>query len=350
MRSSELDPATPRPLGGSIADVSILIDRVRRPFSFAKGLRRANVDAGSATASTMRLRGVAKSIKSGVPDGRFGSETEAAICKFQQWKELKATGVLDQRTLELMDRAMVIKSTPRPIRAPVVLPIPPSDSYKVGTADPVPPYDPGSGPWGVKRAEYTYIALKASMQTLMPAASSAVGPNAAAHLEHFLANSGADYTIDLERMVREVPRAQARFDMELAQAKAFCESLPPGRHSITSIQTGSELNPRRENANWFYATGGYHVWGKGTCVVASGVGGNVYTIEFEHKVFDRYNRDGEKSVPLFGLTIRDEFLQEFHRQGLAREFDCHGSIRRSFAWRAGESMLRGSFGAVGGRS
>jgi hypothetical protein len=41
-------------------------------------------------------------------------------------------------------------------------------------------------------------------------------------------------------------------------------------------------------------------------------------------------------VTLFGVKITDHFMGEFHRQGLAREFDCIGSLRRRFAWKQGD--------------
>lgn len=49
-------------------------------------------------------------------------------------------------------------------------------------------------------------------------------------------------------------------------------------------------------------------------------------------MYDCYNWDGGKEVTIMGTTITDEFMGEFHRQGLARGFNCHDSIRRKLAW------------------
>jgi hypothetical protein len=58
-------------------------------------------------------------------------------------------------------------------------------------------------------------------------------------------------------------------------------------------------------------------------------------------VFDRYNWDKGKSVEIAGITITDRFMGEFHRQGLAQEFDCMGSFKRRFTWTAGSSIPGG---------
>lgn len=66
--------------------------------------------------------------------------------------------------------------------------------------------------------------------------------------------------------------------------------------------------------------------------------GRELELDFEYKFFDRYNWDKGKSVTIFTITVTDEFMGEFHRQGLAQEFDCVGSMRRHFAWRPGQSL------------
>lgn len=273
-----------------------------------------------------------QSTRKGHPDGLFGTETERAVRRFQEWKQLAQSGEVDKETILVLDATMVVRRTPRPIPAPVTPWIPASHDYKIGTDDPVLPRDDGSGAWGAKRPEYTYKALKNIVSNLMAVARATVGPNAAAHLSHFLGNSGRDYTVDLEGMLAAVPRARRQFDEEVAQAKEFCAALPPGRHQITSTQTQWAINPRVESPDWYYATAGYHTWGKGACTVTQAGSALNYSLEFEYHFFDRYNWDGDKKITLFGVTIHDEMLQEFHRQGLAREFDSRGSLRRNVSW------------------
>jgi hypothetical protein len=72
-------------------------------------------------------------------------------------------------------------------------------------------------------------------------------------------------------------------------------------------------------------------------------------LNFEYKFYDRYNWDKGKSVTFAGITVTDEFMGEFHRQGLAQEFDCVGSFRRSFSWKAGTPIASGQLHTPGER-
>ena len=209
----------------------------------------------------------------------------------------------------------------------------------------------GAGPWGAKPKEASYIALKQGIYEILPHASIVIGDDAAKHMAHYLGNSGTDYTIDLEGMVDEVPSAKLRFQTEIAQAKKFVESLPPGRQSITSTKAEVGYNHKAENKNWFYAIGGYSTWGKGDATVTvDAAGQRSYTLSFEYRFYDRYNWDGGKSVTILGITVTDAFMAEFHKQGLAQEFDCFGSFKRSLAWKQGEAIPPAQLEAPGSRS
>lgn len=73
-------------------------------------------------------------------------------------------------------------------------------------------------------------------------------------------------------------------------------------------------------------------------------------MDFEHKFYDRYNWDAGKSITFHGITITDKFMGEFHRRGLAREYDCRGSFKRQFIWKKGQSVTQQQLDGPGGRS
>jgi LysM repeat protein len=182
------------------------------------------------------------------------------------------------------------------------------------------------------------IAAKFEVQTHMAECAIVVGPDAALHMSHYLWNTGADLTIRLRNMVDDVPSAKTLYDEELQRARDFAQTFPDGSHTFTSANGINGYNRQAESRNWFFAIGGYTVWGKGSVSVSSAGGMRTFVMNFEYKFYDRYNWDGGKSVTLAGITINDEFMGEFHRQGLAKEFDCFGSITDSFTWtRAGAS-------------
>ena len=60
-------------------------------------------------------------------------------------------------------------------------------------------------------------------------------------------------------------------------------------------------------------------------------------------------RDKDKFVTIAGIKITDKFMGEFHRQGLAREFDCRGSFQRHLTWAKGTAIPQPQLYAPGGR-
>jgi hypothetical protein len=195
-----------------------------------------------------------------------------------------------------------------------------------------------AGPWNSRPPQASYAALRVAIAEVLPASVALVGDDAVAHMGHYLMGSGRPYNIDLAGMVEEVPSAKIRYSQEIAQAKKFVETLEVGTHQITSRSAEKGYNQKAENQNWYYAIGGYVRWGKGQATITQIPQGRSYVLEFSYHFYDRYNWDGGKSVTLFGVKITDQFMGEFHRQGLAREFDCNGSVRRRFMWKQGENI------------
>jgi len=155
---------------------------------------------------------------------------------------------------------------------------------------------------------------------------------------HYLMNSGSDQIIDLEGMVRDVPSAKERYNDEVDQAKRYVETLPPGTYQIRSKMPENGYNYQHESRDWYFAIGGYSTWGRATATVAGDPTKRTYSVDFEYKFYDRYNWDAGKKITFHGITVTDKFMGEFHRQGLAQEYDCFGSFKRKFTWKAGEAL------------
>jgi hypothetical protein len=210
--------------------------------------------------------------------------------------------------------------------------------------------DVGAGAWKSTPTQATYTALAASIVAALPVAYAVIGDDAARHLWHYFLSQGTSYQINLEGMVREGSGAREAYENEVSQAKRFVELLPPGQHEITSRHTQEAYNYEKDTRNWYYAIGGYHAWGKGSATVTDVAGERSCELDFEYKLRDRYNWDGGKQVTIAGIKLTDEFMGEFHRQGLAREFDCVGSFRRRFSWKAGTPIPTHQIQAPAGRA
>lgn len=283
--------------------------------------------------------------KSGSPDGVYGKETYGAVWQFQSDRKLKKDGVAGKNTIGALDRILSAKISPVPKKIPKAPPaIPKSREYKIGTGDPHVTRDPGAGVWNSKPKSASYVALKeAIIVEVLPKAYVLIGDDAVKHLMHYFRNRGTNYRIDLEGMVKEVPSAGKLYELEVAQVKAYTEVLPVGKHFITSKRAQGGYNTKAESKNWFFAVGGYSVWGKGQAIVKKGPAGNEFELNFEYKFFDRYNWDAGKKVDIFGIEITYAFMGEFHKQGLAREYDEIGSFKRRFTWKAGQTIPAGQY-------
>ncbi len=290
--------------------------------------------------------------KSGGPDGLFGFETFTALKHFQTAHKLTPDGVAGKNTLALLDKLMVAKAAKDSsivLFDPRIEPGPRDPNYEIGTADLAVLPDPAEPRWNTRPAEASYRTLWAAIWQVLPHAYATIGDDAVKHMAHYLSNTGRPYTIDLEGMIDEVPRARNRFKAEVAQARMFAEKLPAGNYPIRSRNSQGSYNYKEENWNWFFAIGGYKSWGCGDLVIRDDSGSRRYQLDFEYKLHDRYNWDKGKSVTIVGITVTDEFMGEFHRQGLAQHFDCIGSIRRRFTWRSGEAIPDTQLASAGGR-
>ena len=205
--------------------------------------------------------------------------------------------------------------------------------YKIGTHDPVIHHDPGAGAWNSKPKTLKMKASKAEILQHLHFAYPVIGDDAVKHMYHYFDNSGIKYTIDLQDMIDDVQDAKTVYENEIKNAKQFVQTLPVGTHNITTDTAAGGYNLKEKNWNWFYAVGGYGAWIKGVAKVELDKSGKrKYRLDYEYKVADRYNWDIGKQVELFGVTITDKFMGEFHRQGMAKEFDMEGSIKATIEW------------------
>ncbi len=213
------------------------------------------------------------------------------------------------------------------------MPAPTKTNYTLGTHDPVIHFDPGAGIWNSKPKTMKMRALKLEFLDRLPFAFAVIGDDAAKHMYHYLGNSGIKYTIDLKDMIDDVPDAKDWYEGETNKVKQFVQTLPAGTHHITTDTAVRGSNRKGQNWNWFYGVGDYSAWIKGVAKVALDKSGKrKYCLDYEYKVADRYNWDKGKQVKIFGVTITDQFMGEFHRQGLAREFTIKGSIKAVIEW------------------
>lgn len=166
-----------------------------------------------------------------------------------------------------------------------------------------------------------------------------VWPDASKNLLHFLGNTGAPLDINVDRMLEDLPEFQEVVDevkhhsvRQALDAAKQMETATPVTYPFTT-DWDVHYAKKRDDANWFYATGGYSYALAGTVTVYPP---DETSSEWRHEVAyqvhvaDRYNWDGSKQTQIGPLTVTDAQLAELHRAGIAREFDLVGQsgVRR----------------------
>jgi hypothetical protein len=264
------------------------------------------------------------------------------VRSFQSIATITIDGIAGHDTLSQLDRMLPAaappKAPPTPPPTPVPSPYPSSHDFKIGTDDPPMRADKGAGKWNSKpKTALSYAAMVGIFHAL-PFARVALGKDAVKHMEHFFDNDGKRLTIDVESMIAQSKSAQRLFLMQVGRMKGYIESLSPGTFYVTSRHGTQGYVRRNDSKNWFYAVGGYTAWTKGKVDISSA---GKCRLELEYKVWDRYNWDGGKQTH-FALpfdqevTITDDQMAEFHREGLAQEYQQEGSVRRSLSWNKGQ--------------
>lgn len=308
--------------------------------------------------------------RDGTPDGIYGRETVEAVQAFQRQRGLSVDGSAGRQTLTRLDEVHAKRFGAHATRAPaprgggdpVLPPVGQVQNahFEPGHHDPLVGRDAGSGAWNSEEASAATRGKRALILSwaFRKATARYPGPDASRHLTHFMENTGTDLTFDLAKMVRESQLARRHYESEVYRAHQYVEALPAGEHLFTARRNRTGNNGG-DSPNWYFGVGGYAAWGKGRAVVRENGGPRSYRLELIYKAADRYNWNGNASVQLdvprwlekyvgegtmgdvdFQIEITDEELATFHRQGLAREYDMTGSMRRVFEWTHGNGVSK----------
>jgi len=214
--------------------------------------------------------------------------------------------------------------------------------YTIGKAAPQIRPDSGSGKWCSAPQTSKFLLLKRSLEMAMDtnALDITIGTDAVKHMRHYMRNTGKDFNLDVKDILGKSSYLRAAYQAELAEAKTFTETLLAGDHDITSTTLGRGYFKQQKDTNLFFAIGGFSYWGNGKVSVrerndAQKTGQEVarsYTLTFSFHLYDRYNWDTGKQVQIGGITVTDAFMQEFHKQCYAREFNIKGEFTQTVSW------------------
>lgn len=194
----------------------------------------------------------------------------------------------------------------------------------------------GSGTWG-SEVDDRGVTDRANhyMWTRVALAAETMGlPNAARHMRHYLGNTGAPLTVNVDLMLRDVETLRQAYDRQVADARARAEQRVADmggngqatNFTLTGDRRSDVYCSQSQSRDWFFAIGGFTYWYTAEVQVLPVAGGPPQiTMIFTLHIYDRYNWDQGKSVTIAGITVTDEQLGRLHRVGLAQEYDINGT-------------------------
>lgn len=141
--------------------------------------------------------------------------------------------------------------------------------YILGSTAPKISADTGSGKWCSAPQTAEYLAYKRALQMAMDShgLDVTIGVDAVSHIRHYMSNTGNDYLLNMPELMAKSAQLRQQFDQELAEAKAFSQTLHGGPHAIISSQLGHGYFRKKHSQNLFYAIGGYSYWGQGKLTI-----------------------------------------------------------------------------------
>ncbi|MBE2235606.1 MAG: WXG100 family type VII secretion target [Anaerolinea sp.] len=169
----------------------------------------------------------------------------------------------------------------------------------------------------------------------------------ASHMEHYLGNSGQPLSVDVNRMMSEMPEfrlaVQQQFQHDIwtaAQREIDARYTgEPLQFQLTTDWRSDYYPDKSSYPNWYYGVGGFSYSQTAAVTVTPGPDSvPVVTVQSQVHMFDRYNWDEGKSVTLpssgnqwiddhtiAGDYIPDTAMGHLHQTGIAQEYDLNGS-------------------------
>lgn len=192
--------------------------------------------------------------------------------------------------------------------------------------------DEGSGPHGQRKPTLRdHIVHEAA--TVAAHQLEALWPDAAANMNHYLDNTGTPQYIDVNGMLDDLPRLDegSQEAVEGMAGSAVEDAQAAGATSPVTYPFNTDRTPeyayKSDDANWFYATGGYQYCTDGTITVHPPTDSDpewTYSYDYRVHVADRYNWDYNKGTTIGPATVTDAEMQKLHQAGLAQEYDLIG--------------------------
>jgi len=222
-------------------------------------------------------------------------------------------------TLAAAARAGAAQGRPTP-SIPGPLPYPRTDS---GAGE------HGSDHWYTRADEHILELVLRGLTTVADLKDRA---HAAALLRHYLGNSGTDFEISPDEMMRDAPQFRSVVERVAAtEARKLAENAARNGTYGKPVPFRSQWDEGYiddDKRDWYYAMRGFHysVGGVATVQPPDQPGSAPFVVmDYQAHVYDRYNWDSGDKARLGSVDVPIGWIPALHRAGVAREFNTVGS-------------------------
>ncbi|MCL2179126.1 MAG: hypothetical protein FWC28_08240 [Proteobacteria bacterium] len=165
-------------------------------------------------------------------------------------------------------------------------------------------------------------------------AAGLIMPDAAAVYNHYRANTGTDFTVNLAKGYKEDTAVKNSVDSEIRRTQESVENLRK-QSGLDEFNVSGGLHPNSEyptTENWQKTLGGFNTWSHAE--VAYDKEKKEYQMKITVNVLDRYNfNKGQKDI---ASGTPDDVNGRFEALGWAKSFNAKGDMTFEVKWKEGE--------------
>lgn len=192
-----------------------------------------------------------------------------------------------------------------------------------------------------KKGSSESTSLYRIMANLIVTGGNSLGmPNAAKFMNHYLGNTGKQYTIDVASMMSSDSGALSCRNTAINNALRAAEALArEGKtFTINQLSEGHPMQWQLATNDWQYSLGSYFDDVDVINLTVTEIDGvKVYSADIKYIVTDFYNWD-TTDYNKFKDIISPHQLHELHKAGKAREFLSYGEITyKNITWTEGQT-------------
>lgn len=214
--------------------------------------------------------------------------------------------------------------------------------YTLGRALPAPHPAPGAAAWCSAPPTSRLVLYRRALEAALDAEvlTLAPGPQTMGQRRRPPDPAGLDLPVDFGALMARCTQLARQHADELAAARAFAQTLPPGMHDIRAARAAQAGFRQSQDAHQRPALGSGCCWGQGSVAIHADHNGlRHYTLDFRFHFQERYHAAGSQPAGIAGGAATEASTSPFHRPRPVPAQALHGLLRQRLRWIEGQTAV-----------